>query len=165
MTDSRDSDLTAAIRALVAEGRPTTHQAVLDWLARHGRRSLPPPPAAQEPRTAQTCEAPRDEPQPAPPVASRPAPSAAENKRGRPPRVASWFPAVAKTMADGTTLRMALLLNSIRLDACEIRRLYRLVEFRRLYSLERRMYQLQKWGRIPQDELERTRKRLLARIL
>jgi hypothetical protein len=68
-------------------------------------------------------------------------------------------------MADGTALRMALLLNGLSLSNLEIRRLYRLVEFRRLYRLERRMYQLEKWGRIPQDELKRTRKRLLARIL
>jgi hypothetical protein len=87
------------------------------------------------------------------------------SKAGRPRIVASWFPAVAKTMADGTALRMALLLNGLSLSNLEIRRLYRLVEFRRLYRLERRMYQLEKWGRIPQDELKRTRKRLLARIL
>jgi len=60
---------------------------------------------------------------------------------------------------------MALLLNSVSLSNPEIRRLYRLVEFRRLYRLECRMYQLERWGRIPQDGLERTRKRLLARIL
>lgn len=161
MTTISNSDLTAAIRALEADGLPTTHQAVLEWLAQHGRRPLPP----QEPRTEHTCQAPSVESQVALPVAPRPTPSAGENKRGRPPRCASWFPGVAKTMADGTTLRMALLLNGVSLSNPEIRRLYRLVEFQRLYRVERRIHQLEKWGRIPQDGLERTRKRLLARIL
>src|SRR5215469_4955374 len=31
------ADLNAAIRALEAQGRPTTHQAVVDWLAQHRR--------------------------------------------------------------------------------------------------------------------------------
>lgn len=86
-------------------------------------------------------------------------------KRGRPPKSAPWFEKVAKTMADGTRLRLALILNGVSLSMREIRRLYRLVEFRRLYRVERRMYQLEKWGRVPQDQLERTRKRLLERIL
>jgi hypothetical protein len=163
MTTISNSDLTAAIRALEAKGLPTTHQAVLNWLAQRRGRTSAPAAAQLEPTTERPCEAEPHERKVGPTVVACVA--ASQNKRGRPPRFATWFPAVAKTMADGTALRMALLLNSVSLSNPEIRRLYRLVEFRRLYRLECRMYQLERWGRIPQDGLERTRKRLLARIL
>lgn len=59
-------------------------------------------------------------------------------KPGRPRVVASWFPAVAQAMADGTTLRDALKQHSIALDKGQIRALYRNEEFKRLYWEARR---------------------------
>jgi hypothetical protein len=52
---------------------------------------------------------------------------------GRPRVIASWFPAVTKTMADGTPLREALKRHGINLDKRQIRALYRNVEFQKLY--------------------------------
>jgi hypothetical protein len=51
---------------------------------------------------------------------------------GRPRIVASWFPEVAKTMADGNTLMEALKKHGITLDKPQIRALYRNEEFKRL---------------------------------
>src|ERR1700674_327230 len=39
----------------------------------------------------------------------------AKRRPGRPRIIASWFPAVAETMADGTTLRTALAINRLTL--------------------------------------------------
>ena len=50
-------------------------------------------------------------------------------KGGRPRIVASWFPEVAQSMADGTPLRDALRLNGITLDKRQVRALYRNEEF------------------------------------
>jgi len=46
-------DLDAAIRALEAQGIPTTHQAVLDWLAQHRLARVAPAPPQQRPSTEQ----------------------------------------------------------------------------------------------------------------
>jgi hypothetical protein len=68
-------------------------------------------------------------------------------KPGRPRIVASWFPAVAKTMADGTTLRTALAMNGLSLSANEMRALYRNRTFQALYQEARRRYLIENWGR------------------
>lgn len=68
-------------------------------------------------------------------------------KPGRPRIVANWFPAVAKTMADGTTLRTALAINRLALSANEMRSLYRNRTFQGLYQEARRRYLLENWGR------------------
>jgi hypothetical protein len=68
-------------------------------------------------------------------------------KPGRPRLVASWFPAVAKTMADGTTLRTALAMNRLTLSANEMRSLYRNKTFRGLYQETRRRFLIENWGR------------------
>jgi hypothetical protein len=68
-------------------------------------------------------------------------------KAGRPRIVASWFPAVAKTMADGTTLRVALAINGLRLTANEMRARYRNRAFQALYQETRRRYLIENWGR------------------
>jgi hypothetical protein len=68
-------------------------------------------------------------------------------KPGRPRIVASWFPAVAKTMADGTTLRGALAINRLSLSANEMRSLYRNRTFQVLYQEARRRYLIENWGR------------------
>jgi len=68
-------------------------------------------------------------------------------KPGRPRIVASWFPAIAKTMADGTTLRTALAINGLALSANEMRALYRNRTFQGLYQEARRRYLLENWGR------------------
>lgn len=68
-------------------------------------------------------------------------------KPGRPRIVASWFPAVTKTMADGTTLRGALAINRLSLSANEMRALYRNRTFQALYQEARRRYLIENWGR------------------
>jgi len=68
-------------------------------------------------------------------------------KPGRPRIVASWFPAVAKTMADGTTLRTALAINGLSLCANEMRALYRNRTLQALYQEARRRYLIENWGR------------------
>ena len=82
----------------------------------------------------------------------------AKRKPGRPAKFAPWFPAVAKTMANGTTLRNALLWNRIQVGEREIHNLYKNVEFRRLYQLERHMFMYTEYGKRPQSELEAIRK-------
>jgi len=62
-------------------------------------------------------------------------------KPGRPRVVASFFPALARTMADGTPLRDALKRHGITLDKSQIRALYRNEEFKRLYREARRSHQ------------------------
>jgi hypothetical protein len=85
-------------------------------------------------------------------------------KRGRPRKIAPWYEAVAKTMANGTTLRMALLWNRIQLTREQLRLLYKNVEFRRLYRLERAMFMYNEFGKRPPTELERIRKNLERQI-
>jgi hypothetical protein len=81
--------------------------------------------------------------------------------RGRPRVVASWFPAVAKTMADGTTLRMALAVNGLSLRANEMRALYRNRAFQALYQEARRRFLLENWGRSKAPSLRSVLGRLL----
>jgi len=81
-----------------------------------------------------------------------------KRKPGRPAKFAPWFPAVAKTMANGTSLRNALMWNHISLNDLEIHNLYKNVEFRRLYKLERHMFMYTEYGKRPQSELEAIRK-------
>jgi hypothetical protein len=64
-------------------------------------------------------------------------------KAGRPRVIASWFPAVAQTMADGTSLRTALRINHISLSRSEIRSCYRNTTLRALYIEARRKYFLE----------------------
>lgn len=85
-------------------------------------------------------------------------PTPTKGKTGRKPKFAPWFPAVAKTMANGTSLRNALLWNRIQVDEREIHNLYKNVEFRRLYRLERHMFMYTEYGKRPQSELEAIRK-------
>jgi len=85
-------------------------------------------------------------------------------KQGRPRKVVPWFAAVAKRMADGTTLRLALMWEGLQLSHAEMRLLYKNVEFRRMYRLERHLYMLNEYGKRPQTEVERLRKALEKRI-
>jgi hypothetical protein len=87
-----------------------------------------------------------------------------KRKPGRPRKIAPWYEAVAKTMANGTTLRMALVWNGIQLTHEQIRLLYKNLEFRRMYRLERHLYMLNEFGKRPQTEMERLRKALEKRI-
>jgi hypothetical protein len=64
-------------------------------------------------------------------------------KAGRPRVIASWFPAVAQTMADGTSLRTALRIHHITLSKSEIRACYRNTTLRALYTEARRKYFLE----------------------
>lgn len=70
-------------------------------------------------------------------------------KPGRPRIIASWFPAVAASMADGTSLRTALAVNGLHLSASEMRALYRNRTFREVYQEARRRYFIENYGRKP----------------
>jgi hypothetical protein len=67
-------------------------------------------------------------------------------------------------MANGTTLRMALIWNGIQLTPGQIRLLYKNLEFRKMYRLERAMYMYNEFGKRPETELERIRKNLERQI-
>lgn len=85
-------------------------------------------------------------------------------KRGRPRKFAPWFAAVAKTMANGTTLRTALRLNNLALAHREMRLLYKNLEFRKMYRVERHLFMYNEYGKRPQTELERIRKNLARQL-
>jgi hypothetical protein len=70
-------------------------------------------------------------------------------KPGRPRIIASWFPAVAQTMADGTSLRTALAINRLYLSKTEMRALYRNVTFKAMYQEARRRFLIEHYGRRP----------------
>ena len=91
-------------------------------------------------------------------------PEPEKRKAGRPRKIAPWFAAVAKTMADGTTLPIALMWNRITLSKAERRKLYRNREFRKLYRLERHLYMLNEYGKRPETEMERIRKNFEKQI-
>ena len=61
-------------------------------------------------------------------------------------------------MANGTSLRSALLWNRIPVGEREIKNLYKNVEFRRLDKLERHMFMYTGYGKRPQSDLEAIRK-------
>lgn len=62
-------------------------------------------------------------------------------KRGRPRIIARWFPEVAETMADGTSLNTALAMHGItNLNKTEVRACYRNRTFRALYKEARRKF-------------------------
>ena len=161
-----ESDAKAHFRAM---GIPRPSQCLIDaWIRAHEleRQSTDADrPAAKEtettvadPPTLQANPVPQSEPV----TASRPGKSLLEpilrergslaeppkrRKPGRPRIVASWFPAIAKTMADGTTLRVALAINGLSLSAREMRALYRNRTFQALYQEARRRYLIENWGR------------------
>jgi hypothetical protein len=70
-------------------------------------------------------------------------------KAGRPRIIASWFPAVANTMADGTNLRTALATNRLSLSKSEMRAHYRNRTFEALYQDVRRRFLIEHFGRRP----------------
>jgi hypothetical protein len=67
-------------------------------------------------------------------------------------------------MADGTTLRHALMWEGLHLSGAEIHALYKNLEFRKMYRLERHLHMLNEYGRKPQTEMDRLRKALEKRI-
>lgn len=146
-----NDDLQAAIRALEAEGIPTTQKAVVDWLAQNRPAPVVPAPPEQRPSTEQN----RSEEPPSPRkgvsrlsrFVEPPAIGKRRRKPGRPLTIASWFPAVAQTMADGTTLQTALAMHRLTLSANEMRSLYRNKTFKGLYQEARRRYLIENWGR------------------
>ncbi|HSY33918.1 MAG TPA: hypothetical protein VLA42_18200 [Verrucomicrobiae bacterium] len=62
------------------------------------------------------------------------------NRGGRPRKFEVWFPRVARTMGDGTTLPRALAANGIVLSPRAIKLLWKSRGFRRLYKIERYLY-------------------------
>ncbi len=74
---------------------------------------------------------------------------AGRKNAGRPRIIASWFPAVAQTMQDGTSLRTALAINRLSLSKTEMRALYRNRTFRALYQEGRRRFLIESYGRKP----------------
>jgi hypothetical protein len=75
--------------------------------------------------------------------------SVSKRKPGRPRIIASWFPAVAKTMADGTSLRTALAINRLFLSKKEMRAVYRNTTFKAMYEEARRRFLIEHFGRTP----------------
>jgi hypothetical protein len=70
-------------------------------------------------------------------------------KPGRPRIVASWFEKVAITMADGTSLKAALVMNGLKLSKSEVRACYRNKTFQAMYQETRRRYMAENYGRKP----------------
>jgi hypothetical protein len=70
-------------------------------------------------------------------------------KRGRPRIIASWFPAVAASMADGTSLKTALAMNGLNLSKGEVRACYRNKTLKAIYTEARRVYLAEHYGRKP----------------
>ncbi len=70
-------------------------------------------------------------------------------KPGRPRIVASWFPKVAQTMADGTSLKTTLAMNGLNLSKSEVRACYRNRTLKALYTEARRRYLAEHYGRKP----------------
>jgi len=74
-------------------------------------------------------------------------------KPGRPRIIASWFPAVAQSMADGTSLRVALAINRLYLSKTQMRALYRNVTFKAMHQEARRRFLIEHFGRRPNLEV------------
>jgi hypothetical protein len=74
---------------------------------------------------------------------------AGQRKPGRPRIIASWFPAVAASMADGTSLKTALAMNGLNLSRSELRACYRNRTFQALYQEARRKFLAGHFGRKP----------------
>jgi hypothetical protein len=70
-------------------------------------------------------------------------------KHGRPRIVASWFEKVAATMADGTSLKAALVMNGLKLSKSEVRACYRNKTLKAMYQEARRRYLAEHYGRKP----------------
>ena len=70
-------------------------------------------------------------------------------KAGRPRIIASWFSAVAASMADGTSLKVALALNGLSLSRGEIRASYRNKTLQALYQQAREEFLRANYGRKP----------------
>jgi hypothetical protein len=70
-------------------------------------------------------------------------------KPGRPRIVASWFEKVANTMADGTSLKAALVINRLTLSKGEIRACYRNKTLQAMYQATRSRYRNENYGRKP----------------
>jgi hypothetical protein len=159
MTEISSTDLTAAIRALEAQGIPTTHRAVLEWVAKHRPAPVASAPAEQrapaEPATREELPLPQRGVSRLARFAVPPAGAQRRRKLGRPLTIASWFPAVAETMADGTRLRTALAMHNLTLSANEMRALYRNKTFKGLYQEARRRYLIENWGRSKTPSLRR----------
>lgn len=161
-------DLNDAITSLEAQGKRTTQGAVREWLAQHRPTQAAPAAVARQPAAPEMS-------QPEPPTDQKkehsssrlarfavpPAGSQPRRKPGRPLTIASWFPAVAETMADGTRLRTALAIRGLTLSANEMRSLYRNKTFKGLYQEARRRYLIENWGRSKTPSL----RRLLGRCL
>jgi hypothetical protein len=69
---------------------------------------------------------------------------AGRRKPGRPRIIASFYPALARVMADQTPLPKALRILGIHLDKRQIRALYRSREFSQMYQEARRQW-LREW--------------------
>jgi hypothetical protein len=72
---------------------------------------------------------------------------AGRRKPGRPRIIASWFPKVAETMADSTSLKTALAINGIKLSKNEVRACYRNRTLQALYQEARRVFLAEHYGR------------------
>lgn len=121
-------------------------------LARLGKQppDLIEPPQAEQPQAPilplmHSNAAPQGE---SPPDAPREGPKT--GKRGRRRKIAPWFESVARSMANGTTLRDALIKHGfldLAFDKQGMHNLYRNRAFKELYQRARQQYLFDKWGR------------------
>lgn len=77
-------------------------------------------------------------------------------KPGRPRIIASFYPALARVMADQTSLPKALRILGIHLDQRQVRALYRSREFKKMYKEARRQF-LSDYGKRPNQQLRKMR--------
>ena len=132
-----------------------------------------PEPGSQQAQAHQPTEQEAHNPNPAVPP-ERPHPSSESNlepllrsrgelvrpagprKAGRPRIVASFYPALARVMADQTSLPKALRILGLHLDKRQIRALYRSREFKEMYQEARREF-LADYGKRSTQQLRKMR--------
>jgi hypothetical protein len=78
-------------------------------------------------------------------------------KPGRPRIIASFYPALARVMADQTPLPQALRILGIHLDKRQVRALYRSREFKEMYQEARRQF-LSDYGKRSTQQLRKMRR-------
>lgn len=78
-------------------------------------------------------------------------------KAGRPRIIASFYPALARAMADQTPLPKALRILGIQLDKRQVRALYRSREFKAMYQEARRQF-LADYGKRSTQQLRKMRR-------
>jgi hypothetical protein len=74
------------------------------------------------------------------------------------------FPLLVVLPLLAMSLQARLMWERLHFSDAEIHALYKNLEFRKMYHLERHLYMLNEYGRKPQTEMDRLRKALEKRI-